>query len=154
MFLFCYVKGNACSAFAILSPAHNRHIFAPFGLGPAAHAITQAMPMPVARLDRGATHWLKCKRSLVRSPTCQAVYRWRLLRVIDLSGNCLLLGAAPWSSQTARETPLCLRLKSHHHSNACLASSCTSFCVLVQTLSSKLIATQPETTTESKDSSV
>ena len=55
-FLFCFVKRNARSAFAVLSPAHDRHISTPFGLGPAAHVITQAMPMPVARLDGGAAH--------------------------------------------------------------------------------------------------
>ena len=37
---------------------------------------------PVAKLDREAAHWSKRKRKS-RSSTCQAVYRWRLLRVVD-----------------------------------------------------------------------
>ena len=90
-------------------------------------------PCPWLGLIEGPLIDWSVKRSLVRLPTCQAVYCWRLLHVVNFSGNCLLLGAALWSCQTARETPLHVRLKSHHHSNTCLASSCTSFCVLVKT---------------------
>ena len=87
------LKRNARSAFAVLSPtytrpAYFRSVSVPFCSGPV---------RPLARL-RKPRSWLgsiegplidrSVKRSRVRSPTCQAVYRWRLLRVVDRTVHC------------------------------------------------------------------
>ena len=82
---FCVCRSITCTR-----PAYFRSVSVPFGhgLAPRDRVIEQASYLErlwLARLDRGPPIDRSVKKNLVRSPTCQAVYRWRLLRVVDLS---------------------------------------------------------------------
>ena len=132
---FCVCRSITCTL-----PVYFR--FIPFGPGPVTRVIALASPW-LGSIERPPIdRWVR--RSLVSSDRLPAklfiaedcsveLIKLFVARVAPCSWplgkvrNCLLLamGAAPWSCQTARETPLYLGLKSNDRSNACL---CTSYC--------------------------